>query len=165
MIKILFQGDSITDVRRNKEEPTAPNGMGSGYPLLLKARLNYEEPGKYEIRNLGISGNRVVDLYARMQRDILNIRPDILSILLGVNDVWHGLREDPNGVSADKFERVYDWMIREIQEALPATKIMILEPFVLPGRATLVEEDPSKWAGFSTEVPLRAAAEIGRAHV
>ena len=158
MMKILFQGDSITDVGRNKDNPNASNGMGSGYPLLLKARLMFENPGAYECVNLGISGNRIVDVYARMKRDIINIRPDLMSILIGVNDVWHDARENPNGVSAEKFERVYDWLLQEIKEEIPGIRLIVLEPFVLPGTATQSEEEAWKWDQFKTEVPLRAAA-------
>ena len=159
MKRILFQGDSITDVGRNRENPSASNAMGCGYPLLIKARLGYDRPGAYECLNLGISGNRVVDIYARVQRDIINLRPDYLSLLIGVNDVWHGLSDNPNGVSAPKFERVYDWLLDEIQQALPDVSILILEPFVLPGTATLSDEQrPDRWETFSREVPLRAQA-------
>ena len=158
MKTILFQGDSITDVGRNYQNLHSATTMGCGYPLLLRARLDFDEPGAYDCHNLGISGNRVVDIYARMQRDILNLKPDYLSILIGVNDVWHGLSEQPNGVSAEKFERVYDWLLAEVKESLPQVKLMILEPFVLPGAATQSQEDPSRWETFSREVPLRAAA-------
>ncbi|MBQ8954972.1 MAG: SGNH/GDSL hydrolase family protein [Clostridia bacterium] len=158
MKRILFQGDSITDVHRGRDNLSAANVMGCGYPLLLKARLNCDEPGAYECVNLGISGNRVVDLYARIQRDFINVRPDILSILIGVNDVWHGVGENPNGVSAPKFERVYDWLLTEVRESLPKVQLIILEPFVLPGAATQSEEDPERWEIFSREVPLRAQA-------
>ena len=158
MKKILFQGDSITDVGRQKEIGNPFNAMGGGYPLLLRSRLYLDHPGEYECLNRGISGNRVVDLYARVQRDILNIVPDYLSILIGVNDVWHGLIDNPNGVSAEKFEMVYSLLLEEVKEALPQVQLLILEPFVLPGTATQVEEAPERWEIFSREVPLRAAA-------
>jgi len=158
MTKILFQGDSITDVGRNRENPAAGNGMGCGYPLLLKSRLYFDHPGEYECVNLGISGNRIVDIYARMKRDIVNIAPDVMSLLIGVNDVWHELGESPNGVDAEKFERVYDWLLKELAEALPGMKLIILEPFVLPGTATQTEGSEERWQAFHREVPLRAQA-------
>ena len=158
MIRILFHGDSITDVGRNRENDRAGNSMGCGYPLLVKARLNADHPGEYECLNRGISGYRVVDLYAQIGRSILNLKPDVLSILIGVNDVWHGLGESPNGVDAEKFERVYDWLLTEIRQTLPETRIIILEPFVLPASATVSEEEPERWKIFSREVPLRAQA-------
>ena len=155
MKRILFQGDSITDVDRNRQHPEATDGLGCGYPLLLKARLGYEYPGAYECLNRGLGGDRVVDLYARIRRDIINLRPDCLSILIGVNDVWHDLSDSPNGVDAVKFERVYDWLLTEVSAALPGVCVMVLEPFVLPGPATQGEE---QWTVFSREVPLRAQA-------
>ena len=147
-MKILFQGDSITDAGRNKEDMTH---MGTGYPLLVKAQLGYEQPGKYEFINKGISGNRVVDVYARIKREIINLEPDVMSILIGVNDVWHEFHESPNGIDADKYFKIYDMLIQEVKEALPEIKIMIMEPFVLKGTA-----NEEKWDSFNAEVKKRA---------
>ena len=68
---ILFQGDSITDVGRTRDG-NPDIAMGSGYPLLVKAQLGFENPGEYEFINRGISGNRIVDLYARLKSDFIN---------------------------------------------------------------------------------------------
>ena len=146
-MRILFQGDSITDVGRVRENEAH---MGGGYPLFVKAKLGFENPGKYEFINRGISGNRVVDLYARIKNDIINLKPDVMSILIGVNDVWHEFSRQ-NGIDADKFYKIYDMLIEEVKEALPEIKIIMLEPFVLKGPAT--EE---KWATFRSETELRA---------
>lgn len=151
---IVFQGDSITDAGRGYEDDA---NTGRGYPTLVKARLGFDCPGQYTFYNRGVSGNRVVDVYARIKRDILNLRPDYLSILIGVNDVWHEI-DIQNGVEAAKFERIYDMLITEIKEALPQVNIMILEPFVLKGAATCKAEAPERWNFFQTEVALRAAA-------
>lgn len=148
MQRILFQGDSITDVSRNREND---HYMGMGYPTLVSAWLNYEYPQKYECINRGISGNRVVDLFARVRADIILLKPDVMSILIGVNDVWHELTSS-NGVSAEKYEAVYDMLIKEVKQALPDIQILILEPFLLKGSAT--EE---KWEIFRLEVEERAA--------
>lgn len=154
--RILFQGDSITDCGRNRDDITA---TGVGYPLMVKAQLGYENPCGYEFINKGISGNRIVDVYARIKLDIINLKPDVMSLLIGVNDVWHELGGRHNGVGAAKFEKIYDMLIGEIKEALPDVKIMILEPFVLEGTATCpTEAEPERWDYFRTEVPLRAAA-------
>lgn len=147
-MKILFQGDSITDAGRTRDTDVS---IGVGYPLLVKASLGFECPGKYEFINRGISGNRVVDVYARIKSDIINIKPDVMSILIGVNDVWHEFTDSPNGVDADKYYRIYDMLIEEVKRALPDTKIMIMEPFVL--RAYATEE---KWDCFNSEVKKRA---------
>lgn len=148
---ILFQGDSITDCGRG-------NGLGGGYPLLVASELGCECPGEYDFINRGISGNRIVDLYARIKRDIINLKPDYMSILIGINDVWHEYG-DKNGVDAEKFERIYDMLITEIKTALPDIKIMIFEPFVLPGTATVSDEEhPGRWEYFISETKLRQAA-------
>ena len=152
---ILFQGDSITDVSRNREND---DYAGHGYPTLVKARLGYDAPGRYDFLNRGISGNRVVDLYARIKLDIINLKPAYLSILIGVNDVWHELSRQ-NGVDAEKFRRVYDMLLTEVEEALPDIRLLILEPFVLPGTATAdTEEAPHRLKTFEQEVAKRAAA-------
>ena len=147
-MKILFQGDSITDAGRARDNDVH---VGVGYPLLVKAALGLENPGSYEFYNRGISGNRVTDVYARIKADIINLKPDVMSILVGVNDVWHELKESPNGVDADKYFKIYSMLIEEIKQELPDIRIMILEPFVLKASAT--EE---QWEYFNTEVKKRA---------
>ena len=157
-MKILFQGDSITDAERKREDNV---NMGTGYPLLIKAALGLDNPGKYEFVNKGISGNRVVDVYARIKSDIINIKPDVMSILIGVNDVWHEFAESPNGVDSAKFYKIYDMLIDEVKSALPDIKIIIMEPFVLKGSGT-----QEKWEVFNAEVKKRAqmAKKIAEKH-
>ena len=149
MRRVLFQGDSITDANRMRDND---NYRGSGYPTLISGKLGVEFPNKYEFLNRGISGNRVVDLLARVNADRINLKPDIMSILIGVNDVWHELSTQ-NGVSAENYEKIYNMLIDEVCSALPEIKIIILEPFVLKGVVT--EE---KWGEFRSEVEKRAAA-------
>lgn len=152
---IVFQGDSITDADRSR---TYDTNLGRGYPALTAAHLNATVPYTYKSYNRGISGNRIVDLYARIKSDMINLKPDYMSILIGINDVWHELI-DGNGVSAEKFEKIYCMLIEELKQALPNLKIMILEPFVLPGSATVANEnEPDRWNYFSSETALRAAA-------
>ena len=149
MKKILFQGDSITDCGRTKDSEVF---KGAGYVSLVTAKLNFENPGEYSILNRGIGGNRIVDLYARIKKDIINLAPDYMSILIGLNDVWHEVGEK-NGVDADKFFKIYDMLISEVKEALPSLKIIIMAPFVTKGSAT-----EAAWDYFATEVPKRAEA-------
>lgn len=148
-MKILFQGDSITDAGRKKDDGTS---KGMGYPFLIAAQLGYEYPNQYEFVNRGISGNRVSDLLARLKKDMINEEPDVMSILIGVNDVWHEIMER-NGIREDLFETIYDLIIQEVKAALPNLRIMIMEPFVLKGIATEVHLEE-----FQTEVALRGAA-------
>ncbi len=147
MKTILFQGDSITDAGRSRENDS---NMGHGYSTLVKGVLGFEQPGEYQFINRGISGNRVIDLYARIKMDIINLKPDVMSILIGVNDVWHEVSRE-NGVDAEKYYKIYSMLIEEIKEALPDIKIIILEPFVLKASAT-----QEAWDVFHTEVCKRA---------
>ncbi|MBP5210178.1 MAG: SGNH/GDSL hydrolase family protein [Clostridia bacterium] len=152
---ILFQGDSITDAGRSRDNETY---AGNGYPTLVKAHLGFEKPGEYLFFNRGVGGNRVPDLYARIVRDVLNLKPDFLSVLIGVNDVWHGI-DLANGTGLARYERVYDAFLEEVGAELPDCRIMILEPFVLRGSATDDREDqPDRWTRFRTGVAETAAA-------
>ena len=117
-MRYLFQGDSITDAGRANYED--PHSMGSGYPRLLEADLTFGQ--NCEVMNCGISGSRVVDLLARWKKDCLNLKPDVLTIFIGVNDVWHELGGRCNGVSPELFEDVYRILLREAQKALPGIR-------------------------------------------
>lgn len=149
MKRILFQGDSITDAGRSRENDAA---KGYGYPSLVSGKLGYEHPGEYEFINRGISGNRVCDLLARVKCDMINLEPDVMSILIGVNDVWHEFARE-NGVDVVLYEKLYNILIEEVKAALPDIRIMIMEPFVLRADATDEQYD-----AFRAEVELRAAA-------
>lgn len=161
MKTILFQGDSITDCIRDRTPAvmasTRVQRYGTGYPFMVAARLATDYPGEYTFENRGVSGNRIVDLYARIKCDLINLRPDYLTILIGVNDVWHEINS-ANGVDTEKFERIYRMLLDEIYEALPNVKILLLTPFVLRGTATVDPENPGKWETFRTEVAKRAEA-------
>ena len=134
-MRILFFGDSITDANRNRESDFTLGGYGFGYVRSVAGTLTCEAPDEYEIINRGISGNRLVDLYARIKIDCWNLEPDVLNILIGVNDVWHEIAAK-NGVEIDRFENIYRMMLKETKERLPNTKIIICEPFILKGKAT-----------------------------
>lgn len=148
MKTILFQGDSITDVNRSRDYDT---WKGMGYPLLVTAQLSYAYPNQYTFYNRGIGGNRVVDLYARIKEDIINLKPDVMSILIGVNDVWQECGGQ-HGVDAEKYFKVYAMLIEEVKAALPDIQIMILEPFALKGTG-----NEAYWDEFYAEVKKRAA--------
>ena len=151
---ILFQGDSITDCGRDRNNLY---DLAKGYPNLVMASLNLDEPYQYTAINKGISGNRIADLYARDQMDIINLKPDYLSILIGINDVWHGYAWQ-NGADEKKFETIYCMLIEELQEKLPDTKIFLMEPFYLHGSATWSsEQTPGRWEYYQHEAPIRAA--------
>ena len=155
MKKILFQGDSITDCGRSR---TDLSDMGPGYPNLVKAFLGMDHPGEYEFVNRGISGNRIVDVYARIKMDFINLKPDYASIYIGVNDAWHEINEQ-NGVATEKFEKIYSMLLEEVLEACPDVKLMLIAPYVLEGRSTVgTEEIPDKLERFRTDVAEKVAA-------
>lgn len=136
-MKILFLGDSITDMSRNRETEFFYNSYGFAYPLFIEGELATKYPKQFEILNKGISGNRVVDLYSRIKIDCWNHKPDVVSIFIGVNDVWHGLFEGiGNGVDIERFEKVYRMLIDDTKKALPCAKFILVAPFFLEGGAT-----------------------------
>ena len=135
---ILFQGDSITDAGRSRdqEKTTAPNnqsGLGNGYAWLAAAELLVDRPDDgLTIFNRGISGHKVFQLAERWQGDCLDLKPNVLSILIGVNDIWHSL--DPKlgykGTVAI-YERDFQALLERTKKALPKVKLVVCEPFVL----------------------------------
>ncbi len=131
---VLFQGDSITDAGRSRETASKPNlqaGLGSGYAWLAGAELLVDYPdANLSIYNRGISGNKVHQLAERWQVECLDIKPNVLSILIGVNDFWHALNGNYKG-TVEIYEKDYRELLKRTSKALPKTKIIICEPFVL----------------------------------
>ncbi|MBE6925621.1 MAG: hypothetical protein E7461_02145 [Ruminococcaceae bacterium] len=153
--RILFQGDSITDWGRNREQFY---DTGSGYATLVRAEMGADYPGDYEFVNRGVGGDRIVDLYARIKMDFINLKPDYASIYIGVNDVWHEIVRS-NGVDTEKFEKIYEMLIDEVKAACPEVKLMIIAPFVLEGICTCnTEEMPDRLERFQVGVAEKAAA-------
>lgn len=134
-MKVLFYGDSITDAGRNFNVLYGEESYGCGYVKYAAEGLLQAGYAETDIINKGISGNRIVDLYARIKADCWNFNPDIISILIGVNDVWHEI-EAQNGVELDRFEKVYRMLIEDTKKKLPNVKLLICEPFFLKGAAT-----------------------------
>lgn len=147
---ILFQGDSVTDCGRKTSGGAGyeTDDVGPGYPGLIKSRLSCDFPDR-DLRfiNRGISGNRIVDLYARWRCDALNLNPDILSILIGVNDSWH--ENVGNGVEPPRAERIYRELLAWTREKLPNVRLVLLEPFVIPHNEMA--------QGLAPEVAIRGA--------
>jgi lysophospholipase L1-like esterase len=150
--RILFQGDSITDGNRGRSAD--PNHiLGHGYVFLIAARHGAAFPeAKLEFINRGVSGNTVLDLEQRWQADTLDLKPDLLSILIGVND--HG-----KGVPLAQYEEVYDRIITAAKTANPKLKLVLGEPFVKP--AGTVDEDIHR----RQEIVARLARKHGAALV
>jgi lysophospholipase L1-like esterase len=140
---ILFQGDSITDSGRNKEDTgyNSSRNLGTGYPLLAGAALlNKYAALNLKIYNKGISGNKVFQLAERWDKDCLELKPDILSILIGVNDIWHKLGGNYNG-TVDIYRNDYIALLERTKKALPDVRLIICEPFAVKG----VKAVDDKW--------------------
>jgi lysophospholipase L1-like esterase len=130
---VLFQGDSITDNGRNRNaaDPNTAGALGSGYPLLVASAALAAHPDRgLRFYNRGISGNKVPDLQERWAADTLALQPDVLSILIGVNDLWHKLGGRYNGTVQD-YETQYAALLAQTRQALPRVRLIVLEPFVL----------------------------------
>ncbi|MCR2805955.1 SGNH/GDSL hydrolase family protein [Paenibacillus soyae] len=138
---ILFQGDSITDAGRPREEGSS--SLGQGYVNLIAGKLGYElAESRHRFVNRGIGGNRVSDLYARWNEDAIHLRPDAISILIGVNDAWRIVRKLPEGAT-DRFERAYRHLLDETKEILPDAGLILCEPFLL--QAGIAVEGWEEW--------------------
>jgi lysophospholipase L1-like esterase len=159
--RILFQGDSITDAGRDKsstEVNTAKN-LGTGYALLAASELLHDKASlKLSIYNKGISGNKVHQLQDRWEKDCIALKPDILSILIGVNDFWH-TKNGQFDSTPQKYYDSYNALLRGTREALPGVKLIIGEPFALSG----IKSVDKSWFPVFDEY-RNAAKELATAH-
>lgn len=146
MKKILFQGDSITACHREGDD------LGQGYAMLAAKALEKKYPGQFKFINRGVSGDRITDLYERRQADILDLKPDILSVLIGVNDVGHEVWSG-SGVDVETYMEVYDSLLAEVRQNLPHTRILLMEPFINEGSATQGDIET-----FECEIAMRSEA-------
>ena len=127
-MKILFQGDSITDAGRDRSDP---HHLGAGYPLYSAELIRSEFPDhEFEFLDLGIGGNRSGNLLDRMEQDIVSIQPDLISILIGINDVWH--RRAPTGINTtdEQFASNYRRILETVKTRTNA-RLLMIEPFLL----------------------------------
>ena len=124
---ILFQGDSITDCDRNYQQDES---LGDGYASKISTIYGTLFDNKVTFINRGVSGDRCRNLLERYEKDILAIRPDYLSILIGINDTWR--RYDSNDpTSAERFRDEYYKLLTSVRRELPETKLILMEPFLL----------------------------------
>jgi lysophospholipase L1-like esterase len=121
--RVLFQGDSITDGNRGRSAD--PNHiLGHGYVFIIAARQGAAFPvAQVNFMNRGVSGNTVRDLQKRWAKDTLELKPDLLSIMIGVNDSSHG-------VPLDEYEKTYDQLLADARKANPQLKLVLCAPFV-----------------------------------
>lgn len=134
--RILFQGDSITDGHRSRDNNPS-HRLGHGYVYLIAAEITARAPAaNLTFLNRGISGDKIEDLAHRWPQDTLALKPDWLTLLIGVNDVWHRLDAGVSFVIED-FARHYESLLARTVAALPATRIVLCEPFFLPSLVTI----------------------------
>jgi lysophospholipase L1-like esterase len=152
--RILFQGDSITDGNRGRSAD--PNHiLGHGYVFIIAAKYGAAFPDlKLDFLNRGMSGNTVLDLERRWQKDTLDLKPDMLSVLIGVNDSARGL-------SVDQFEQVYDKLLADAKAANPSIRLVLCEPFTLP-----VRDRKNNWEAWNSVVSKhnQAVARLAEKH-
>jgi lysophospholipase L1-like esterase len=154
---VLFQGDSITDMHRKKDDQAAnsPAALGLGYPFLTVGELLYRYPGKrLKCYNKGISGNKVYQLADRWDADCLDLKPTVLSILVGVNDFWHTLVNGYKG-TVKTYRDDYVALLDRTKQKLPEVKLIIGEPYAVKG----VKAVDEKWYPVFNEY-RQAAREI-----
>lgn len=128
---LLFIGDSITDVGRDR---TDGQDMGNGFPLLIAAHLLSAFPDKrLTVLNRGIGGDSLGDLKNRWEHDCLIINPDIVTILIGINDTWRNQNDEKTITEKelDEFESDYRFLLKSLHQRTDA-RVVLMEPFVLP---------------------------------
>lgn len=153
--RILFQGDSITDAGRNREDFYS---LGYGYPLLVAAHLTAEQPGAYEYVNRGVGGDLLADLYNRRQADLLDLKPDYLSLFIGTNDAWAEL-DQGRPIDTAAFEQMYDDLLTEIFATCPNVKVMLISPAIMEGLFSRnTAEQPDRLNQFRAHVASRIEA-------
>ncbi|MFK0256189.1 SGNH/GDSL hydrolase family protein [Streptomyces sp. NPDC090445] len=164
---VLFAGDSITDCQRLESE----DGLGFGYPLRVAGEWGLRHPDRpVTWLNTAHGGDKVRDLQARWQTDVLDARPDLVTLLVGVNDVgWHTL--DPQGyvIAVEEFEAGYDRLLAPLAEA--GTQLIVIEPFLLPirgvveaGAGVLIGEEERKEWRADLDPKIQVVRELARTY-
>lgn len=151
---VLFQGDSITDAGREKKKelPNNPQSFGSGYAFLAASRLMNDFAAlDLILYNRGISGNKVYQLAERWQKDCIDLQPDLLSILIGVNDYWHKRNGNYDG-TVQVYENDYRALLERTKEQLPDVRLVICEPFAVTNTSAVDET----WLGPMKEYQASA---------
>lgn len=149
----LFQGDSITDGNRTRNIDWN-HVLGHGYQYIIACKLWYDFPKKgFHFFNRGVSGNKMTDLAERWQNDTLNIRPDVLSILIGINDT-SAFVSGNRLFTAESYESGYRALLQQTKEALPNVALVLCEPFVLKAGSKVTEN----WEAYFSEVEKRRQA-------
>ena len=155
---LLFVGDSITDCGRERPVGQRWNSLGEGYVSFVDSILGAVIPGTtITVLNTGISGNRVTDLEARWQSDVLDLEPNWLSVMIGINDVWRQFDSEPGAeqVEPEQYELVYRSLLAKTRSQLDG--LVLMTPYFLETN----REDPMrlKMDAYGT-ITKRLAAEF-----
>ena len=146
----LFQGDSITDGNRTRNTDWN-HVMGHGYQFIIASKLWYEHPAKkLRFYNRGVSGDKITDLAARWQKDTLDLKPDVLSILIGINDTSALVRGGDTNFTPGQYASRYRALLQQTKIQLPGVQFVLCEPFILPFGNVM-----EKWEQYATEVQKR----------
>ena len=150
-LAFLFQGDSITDGNRGRTSD--PNHiMGHGYAYSIASRVGADFPrAGFTFCNRGISGNRVTDLENRWEEDTLKLKPDVLSLLIGINDAAAVIEQHPKAQKLSQFEATYRRLLQMCQEVSPNVLMVLGLPFVFP-----VGPRQNMWEQWKGETKARA---------
>ncbi|WP_197452095.1 SGNH/GDSL hydrolase family protein [Rosistilla carotiformis] len=163
--RLLFQGDSITDMQWGRNEKDRNHYLGHSYVFLIAARLGVDMPdAQLDIYNRGMSGHKVGDLRGRWKKDAIDMKPDLLCILIGVNDVGKNL----NGVDVKSWEADYRFLLHASREANPELKLVLLDPFVLPSGRLSNRDSYKRWRDqIERLIPIvvRLSEEFDAVHV
>ncbi|HZZ20302.1 MAG TPA: SGNH/GDSL hydrolase family protein [Opitutaceae bacterium] len=158
--RILFEGDSITDGGRQREGDDLNHVMGQDYCYLIAARVGADMPRKHLLfLNRGVGSSKIVDMQVRWERDVIEMKPDILSILIGVNDEGSVIDNWEPVVPIEKYADVYDALIQQTLAALPHVRIVLCDPFSLPGGSRTKTHWPERQADLKRR--REAVAALG----
>ena len=147
---IIFFGDSIFDSRRDRTEPdcTMPS-YGWGCVFLIASELLSKYPNEYAVFNRGNSGDRIYNLYGRLTPDVWNLKPDVLTINVGINDVEHP-NQIRGGTDIKRFEKIYRDIIEETKERFTSVRIILCEPYAIK----IDEETPKNYFWYNNMIPV-----------
>ena len=150
-MKILFQGDSVTDAGRDRSNP---HDMGEGYPRYASAMIqdSYPDTG-FEFVNLGISGNRTADLVSRLESDFVDVQPDIVSVMIGINDVWHHYSFTYIETTDAEFEANLRLILTALRERTHA-RILLIQPVLLFGGTDEMSASRRFLRGWRRHMPM-----------
>ena len=152
-LRLLFQGDSLTDGGRNKDVQVPNSGLGGGFVGLIASRILCENPN-VEIYNRGVNGNRIIDMYARWIEDALNIPFNVISVLNGINDIGFDIRQN-RGADAQKYEFVFDRILYETKERHPYADIILCEPFLIKRVYEKLNDIYENWERWNAAIEER----------